>query len=97
MISAANSGGGNTDGSQFFIVDKDSFPTHLDGYDTNGDRKDCTSAACHTIFAKVVGGTLDGSTAPGLDVVDEISKVEAAGQSSSEPVYPVTLTVAYMK
>ena len=60
-LSMANAGM-NTGGSQFFIVDNGSNPTHLDH--TPG--KDCRNASCHTIFGHVVGGMMH---------VDAISQV----------------------
>ena len=60
-LSMANAGM-NTGGSQFFIVDNGSNPTHLDH--TPG--KDCRNASCHTIFGHVVGGMVH---------VDAISQV----------------------
>jgi len=75
ILSMANSGGLNTNGSQFFITDA---PTPwLDGYDANGDLKDCTvpRVGCHSVFGEIVVG---------LDVADAISNVPVA-QGSNKP------------
>ena len=66
ILSMANSGGLNTNGSQFFITDA---PTPwLDGYDANGNLKDCTApkVGCHSVFGEIVVG---------LEVSDAISNV----------------------
>lgn len=81
ILSMANSGGLNTNGSQFFITDA---PTPwLDGYDANGDLKDCTAprVGCHTVFGELVVG---------LDVADNISNVPVA-QGSNKPLEDVII------
>ena len=67
----------NTGGSQFFIVDAGSTPSHLDGV--------------HTIFGQAIAGTIDGVEVTGIEVVDAISQVEVSGPSSSSPIYDVTI------
>ena len=65
IVSMANSGGLNTNGSQFFITHK---PTEwLDGFDRNKIIKDCSrpGVSCHTVFGKVVKG---------LRIIDSIQK-----------------------
>ena len=67
VMSMANSGGINTNGSQFFITFRE---THfLDGYELDGTKKGCDQrgVSCHTVFGKVVKG-LD--VAMGLTVRD---------------------------
>ncbi len=56
VLSMANSGGTNTNGSQFFITFV-ATPT-LDGYDADGNLKSCRTrgVSCHTVFGKVVEG-----------------------------------------
>jgi len=64
MLSMANSGGINTNGSQFFITF--SAQPALDGFNADGSAKNCaqTGVSCHTVFGKVVEG---------MDVVMNIS------------------------
>ena len=56
VLSMANSGGINTNGSQFFITFKDLH--FLDGYELDGTAKECTKprVSCHTVFGKVIEG-----------------------------------------
>lgn len=56
VLSMANSGGLNTNGSQFFITFV-ATPA-LDGYASDGSLKDCArrGVSCHTVFGKVVDG-----------------------------------------
>ena len=68
-LSMANAGM-NTGGSQFFIVDNGSNPTHLD----HAPGKDCRNASCHTIFGHVVGGMMH---------VDAISQVPTTSPYST--------------
>ena len=64
VLSMANSGGTNTNGSQFFITFRET--GFLDGYDSSGARKNCEErgVSCHTVFGKVIDG---------LDVVMNIT------------------------
>ena len=64
VLSMANSGGTNTNGSQFFITFRET--GFLDGYNPDGTRKKCEDrgVSCHTVFGKVVSG---------MDVVMSIS------------------------
>jgi len=64
VLSMANSGGTNTNGSQFFITFV-ATPS-LDGYDADGNLKPCRTAgvSCHSVFGKVVEG---------MDVVNAIT------------------------
>ena len=66
IISMANKGlvdGKGSNGSQFFITYVAT--EFLDGYDVNGELKDCASDSCHSVFGKVTSG---------MDVVNTISK-----------------------
>ena len=75
ILSMANSGGLNTNGSQFFITDA---PTPwLDGYDSNGNLKNCgaSGVSCHSVFGELVLG---------LEVADAISNVSVS-QGSNKP------------
>lgn len=75
MLSMANSGYGSN-GSQFFITHKAT--PHLDGYDTNGNLKQCENprVSCHTVWGRVVVG---------LEVIDLISAVEMKNPSAGQP------------
>ena len=56
VLSMANRGGIDTNGSQFFITFRE---THfLDGYELDGTRKACgqRGVSCHTVFGKVTNG-----------------------------------------
>ena len=55
--------GKGANGSQFFITYVAT--EFLDGYDVNGELKDCASDSCHSVFGKVTSG---------MDVVNTISK-----------------------
>ena len=77
VLSMANSGGLNTNGSQFFIAfasGQYSDMSYLDGYDSNGNLKDCATrgVSCHTVFGKVIEG-LDVLT--GIKQGDVISTI----------------------
>ena len=56
VLSMANSGGTNTNGSQFFITF--GAQPFLDGFAPDGSPKPCTQrgVSCHTVFGKVVEG-----------------------------------------
>ena len=75
VLSMAHAGS-NTGGSQFFFVDKSSSTSHLDGV--------------HTVFGSATAGSIDGTDATGIDVIDAISQV-AVGQGN-KPVNDVTIT-----
>jgi hypothetical protein len=68
----------NSGGSQFFFVDRDSFPSHLNGV--------------HTVFGRAAVGIKDSVVLTGLDVVDELSQVLV--DSSDRPLLPVTIESA---
>ncbi len=64
ILSMANAGGLNTNGSQFFIT---FVPTPmLDGYNPDGSEKNCAQrgVSCHSVFGKVTSG---------MDVVNNIT------------------------
>jgi len=65
VISMANTGNFNTNGSQFFIAKADSSNdiSHLDMYDANGELRNCAATSCHPIF---------GAVTSGMDVVNSI-------------------------
>jgi peptidyl-prolyl cis-trans isomerase A (cyclophilin A) len=67
ILSMANSGGLNTNGSQFFITEIAT--PWLDAFDADGNLKNCEGprVSCHTVFGEVVLG---------LDVQDSISNVK---------------------
>jgi len=72
ILSMANSGGLNTNGSQFFITE---IPAPwLDAYDEDGNLKNCEGdrVSCHAVFGELVLG---------LDVQDAISNV-SVGQAN---------------
>ena len=64
VLSMANSGGTNTNGSQFFITFREA--GFLDGYNPDGTPKSCEdrTVSCNTVFGKVING---------LDVVMNIT------------------------
>ena len=76
-LSMAKTSQANTGGSQFFIVDAGSTPSHLDGV--------------HTIFGQAIAGTIDGVEVTGIEVVDAISQVEVEGAQGSSPTHDVTI------
>ncbi|WP_298330865.1 peptidylprolyl isomerase [Dokdonia sp. Asnod3-C12] len=81
VLSMANSGYA-TNGSQFFITHKAT--PHLDGYDSNGNLKNCDNprVSCHTVWGKVVTG---------LEVVDAITEVELEDPRAGKPKTPVII------
>jgi cyclophilin family peptidyl-prolyl cis-trans isomerase len=78
VLSMAKTGLPNSGGSQFFFVDRDSFPSHLDGV--------------HTVFGRAAVGVMDSLEVTGLDVVDELSQV--ATDFNDRPLLPVTIESA---
>jgi cyclophilin family peptidyl-prolyl cis-trans isomerase len=79
VLSMAKTSAPNTGGSQFFIVDSNSYTSHLDG--------------AHTVFGAVVAGTIDGVSILGIDVVDAISQVEVYGSSPNHDVVIISAEV----
>ncbi|WP_047551544.1 peptidylprolyl isomerase [Psychroserpens sp. Hel_I_66] len=82
LLSMANSGGFNTNGSQFFITEVP-YPS-LNAYDDNGELKNCDQprTSCHSVFGELVKG---------IEVQDAISNVEVT-PGSNKPVEPVYIT-----
>ncbi|WP_111683576.1 peptidylprolyl isomerase [Winogradskyella tangerina] len=80
ILSMANSGGINTNGSQFFITEKP-YPRG-NFYDDQGRLKPCDQrgVSCHSVFGELVEG---------LEVQDSISNVKVAGRN--RPVEDVTI------
>ncbi|WP_084561288.1 peptidylprolyl isomerase [Olleya sediminilitoris] len=65
ILSMANSGGYNTNGSQFFITEVPK--QNLDGFYADGSLKNCNGrVSCHSVFGELVKG---------LEVQDSISNV----------------------
>ncbi len=85
ILSMANSGGINTNGSQFFITEVP-YP-NLDFYDANGNLKKCNlpGISCHSVFGKLVKG---------LEVQDSISNVKVIDpkKRNHKPVEDVVIT-----
>lgn len=81
MLSMAN-GGINSNGSQFFITEKET--PWLDGYDENGNLKDCANPriSCHAVFGELVKG---------FEVLDTISNVKVQ-PGSNKPLEDVVIT-----
>ncbi|WP_460218791.1 peptidylprolyl isomerase [Psychroserpens sp. MEBiC05023] len=81
VISMANAGGFNTNGSQFFITEVP-YPS-LNAYDNEGNLKPCDQprVSCHSVFGELVKG---------VEVQDSISNVEVAGRN--KPVEDVIIT-----
>jgi cyclophilin family peptidyl-prolyl cis-trans isomerase/FKBP-type peptidyl-prolyl cis-trans isomerase len=76
LLSMANGGGFNTNGSQFFITEVP-YPS-LNAYDSSGELKPCAQrgVSCHSIFGELVKG---------IEVQDAISNV-AVEPRSSKPI-----------
>ncbi|MDP7043313.1 MAG: peptidylprolyl isomerase [Candidatus Thalassarchaeaceae archaeon] len=77
MLAMANSGP-DTGGSQFYLVDKDSTPSHLNGK--------------HAVFGMATDdSTYLGSSIGGIELIDMLSKVPTIGgdaQNADQPVNP---------
>lgn len=79
VLSMANSGNVNTNGSQFFITEVP-YPS-LDAFNEDGTLKPCDQprVSCHSVFGQLVKG---------IEVQDAISNVPVArGNKPVEPVY----------
>jgi len=79
VLSMANGGGIDTNGSQFFITEVP-YPS-LDAFDANGDFKPCDQrgVSCHSVFGQLVKG---------IEVQDSISNVKVGrGNKPLENVY----------
>ncbi|MDT0557189.1 peptidylprolyl isomerase [Ichthyenterobacterium sp. W332] len=85
LLSMANSGGINTNGSQFFITEVP-YPS-LDIYDANGNLKPCDQprVSCHSVFGELVKG---------IEIQDSISNVEVVNPQARnhKPVKDVIIT-----
>ncbi len=81
ILSMANSGGFNTNGSQFFITEVP-YPS-LDAYDGEGNLKPCDQprVSCHSVFGELVKG---------IEVQDSISNVKVAARN--KPVEDIVMT-----
>ena len=81
ILSMANSGGLNTNGSQFFITERP-YPRG-DAFDAQGNMKPCerNGVSCHSVFGELVKG---------LEVQDSISNVKVAARN--KPVEDVIIT-----
>ena len=80
ILSMANSGGINTNGSQFFITERP-YPRR-NFYDDKGDLKPCDQrgVSCHSVFGELVKG---------IEIQDSISNVRVAGRN--RPVEDVVI------
>ena len=85
ILSMANAGGINTNGSQFFIMEVP-WPS-LDAFDAQGNMKPCDQpgVSCHSVFGELVQG---------LEVQDSISNVEVINPRARnhKPVEDVVIT-----
>lgn len=85
ILSMANSGGINTNGSQYFIMEVP-WPS-LDAFDPQGNLKACDQpgVSCHSVFGELVQG---------LEVQDSISNVEVINPRARnhKPVEDVIVT-----
>ena len=86
ILSMANSGGFNTNGSQFFVTEVP-YPG-LNAYDADGELKPCDQprTSCHSVFGELVKG---------IEVQDEISNVQVEPRSKKpiEPVYILKVNI----
>ncbi|MCB0382397.1 MAG: peptidylprolyl isomerase [Psychroserpens sp.] len=81
ILSMANSGGFNTNGSQFFITEVP-YPS-LDAYNPDGTLKPCDQprVSCHSVFGELVKG---------IEVQDSISNVKTG--PGNKPLEDVVIT-----
>lgn len=81
ILSMANAGGINTNGSQFFITEV--AYQRGDAFDSEGNMKNCEQpgVSCHSVFGELVQG---------LEVQDSISNVKVAARN--KPVEDVVMT-----
>ncbi|MGS2726312.1 peptidylprolyl isomerase [Psychroserpens sp. BH13MA-6] len=86
ILSMANSGGFNTNGSQFFITEVP-YPS-LNAYDDQGNLKPCDQprVSCHSVFGELIKG---------IDVQDAISNVEVEPRTNKpiEDVYILKVNI----
>lgn len=82
VLSMANSGGINTNGSQFFITFRET--GFLDGHNPDGTPKDCAAqgVSCHTVFGKV---------SKGLDVVLNITVRDPSAAGAGDQIKSITI------
>ena len=71
-LAMAKTSNPNTGGSQFYFVDKDSTPSHLDGV--------------HTVFGQAVSGKIDGTIVSGVEAIDRISTVTTASDAPVDEI-----------
>ena len=78
----ANSGGINTNGSQFFITFRET--GFLDGYNPDGSAKDCETpgVSCHTVFGKVTKG---------LDIALNITVRDPSAAGAGDQIKSITI------
>lgn len=85
VLSMANSGNTNTNGSQFFITEVP-YPS-LDAFNEDGSIKPCDQprVSCHSVFGQLVKG---------IDVQDSISNVAVdRAKKPLEPVYMIDVNI----
>ncbi|WP_081979220.1 peptidylprolyl isomerase [Lacinutrix jangbogonensis] len=82
VLSMANSGGLNTNGSQFFITEAPY--VRGNAFNADGSIKDCSArgVSCHAVFGELVKG---------MDIQDSISNVAVAGSRKTTPVIDVVI------
>ncbi|MDP6889244.1 MAG: peptidylprolyl isomerase, partial [Candidatus Thalassarchaeaceae archaeon] len=74
ILAMANSGP-NTGGSQFYLVDKDSTPSWLDGPNEDVNNDGVNDQGGHAVFGLAVSGQWKGENMSGIDVIDQISQI----------------------